>query len=141
MIPGASILGADYLAGFFLLSQAAGAAHARMIDFTKSLPKYFVKKGETARYFYDAVALDGVAVDLTGATVVLNLKPADGAVLSFTGEVVDALLGQIKYQPTGSDLGTVGIYDAEWRITLQDASLLIWPTDRTRVVHILEDLA
>lgn len=139
MIPGASIIGAEYLAGFFLLSQVAGGT--RMIDFTKSRPKHFVKKGETARYFYDEIELDGVAVDLTGATVVLNLKIEGGAALSLPGEVIDAAAGQVKYQPSGSDLGTVGIYQAEWRLTLDDGSLLIYPPDETYVVQILEDLA
>jgi hypothetical protein len=139
MTPGASILGAEYLAGFFLLNYTSGGA--RMIDFTKSRPKHFVKKGETARYFYDEITLNGAAVDLTSAAVVLNLAVEGGTALSFTGEVIDAAAGQVKYQPTGSDLGTVGIYQAEWRLTLDDGSLLIFPTDKTYVVQILEDLA
>jgi hypothetical protein len=141
MILGSSILGAEYLAGFFAHSAAAAAAATIAIDFTNGLPKHYLKRDETARYFYDEVEFDAVPVDLTDATIVLNLKTASGAVESFTGDSPDPTLGQLRYQPTTGDLDTAGVYDAEWRITLSSGLLLIWPASETRKVHILEDLA
>lgn len=144
MTPGAAILGSDYLAGFFPASTVSSSPAGTIgkIDFTdNSLAKWFIKSGETARYFHDIATIDDVPIDLTGSTIVLRLKPADGtAVKVFTGDSEDPTTGALRYLPITGDLVTEGDYQADWLITLSGGNVFIYPFDKTYSVKILPNI-
>lgn len=141
MIPGASILAAEYFAGFFLLPSTSLSSISLMIDLTNGFKKYYLKRNETARYFHDEVVFNNIPVDLTGAGIIFNMKISGGATVEFVGDSPDPTLGELRYQPVSGDLEVAGVYEAEWRITFPSGALLIWPTDSFRRLQILEDLA
>lgn len=68
---------------------------------------------------------DGVAIDLTGATV--DLIIAKGSTITNTGHqgctLVTPTSGRVQYDPQAGDFSTPGTYKADLRITYADASV------------------
>ena len=58
-------------------------------------------------------------VVLTGATVKFIMRAVGGATkINASATVVTALLGQVRYTPTGTDTDTAGNFEAEWQVTI-----------------------
>jgi len=77
-------------------------------------------KGHTRKLtFY--LKKDGAAFDVTGATIVINMEPADGGANQITdGACVleDAANGEISYTPNADDFNTVDLFKAQFKITI-----------------------
>lgn len=68
---------------------------------------------------------DGVAIDLTGATVKLIL--AKGSTITNTGHqsctLVTPTSGRVQYDPEAGDFATPGTYKADLEVTYADGSI------------------
>jgi hypothetical protein len=81
--------------------------------------KYTFVQGDTLPILTETIkGPNGVAVDLTGATVKFHLwRPGEAAKVNAAGSVYDASGGIVKYSWGTTDLNTPGLYNAEWEIT------------------------
>jgi hypothetical protein len=88
------------------------------------------------------LTLDGVAVNLTGATVKFIMATAPGATpkVNATATIVNAATGQVRYDWLAVNTDTVGIYDAEWEVTYPDTTKQTFPTLTYLTVNIVADL-
>lgn len=68
----------------------------------------------------DTITVNGVAFDLTGSTVKLQMRQANSATLKVdaTATIVNAASGQVQYNWAALDVDTQGEYAAWWRVTL-----------------------
>lgn len=87
-----------------------------------------VKIGDTKRKWTDTLTLAGVAVNLTGATVVLVIKKPDSTVVRRSASIVSAANGQVEYQPVSGDVDAVGERLLEWEVTFGDGKVLTVPS-------------
>lgn len=105
----------------------------------------YMKQGDTAPALTAALkdSLD-VALDLTGSTVVFNLRQrGTGTVVVSRGSVtlVSPSAGQVKYVWQAGDTDLAGQFDGEFEITYPDGTVQTVPSkDYIRVV-IKDDLA
>lgn len=80
---------------------------------------FYLKKGDTLpRISATLKNSDGTPVNLTGATVKFRMR-APGGPLKVDGAavVVDAAAGKVRYDWTGADTNTEGLFHAEWPVT------------------------
>jgi hypothetical protein len=79
-----------------------------------------VYKGHTAKLtFY--LKKNGVAWNVTGATIVINMEPASGGANKITDGacvVESGATGEISYTPAALDFDTVDLYLAQFKVTL-----------------------
>lgn len=90
-----------------------------------------------------AVQSDGTAYDLTGATVVFNMRAADGATVKVnraSATLVNGAAGTLRYDWAASDLDTVGLYEGEFEATISGRKLTI-PTNGYIPIRVLDDIA
>lgn len=74
---------------------------------------------------------DNVAVDLTGATVVLVLRGADGALISLGGSVTvtNAAQGMVRYSPAAGDfVAQKTPHRAHWKVTDSGGKINFFPS-------------
>ena len=98
----------------------------------------YVHVGDTARAITDTLKLAGVAVDVTGATVVLVWKQ-DGVATRKSGSVVNGPLGQVKYDLVAGDVNVEADVQLEWEVTFPDAKVLTVPTKEPIDLKIVPD--
>lgn len=94
-----------------------------------------IKRGDTApalRY-----ALFPETIDLTGATVVFNLR---GILDRVPAVIVTASPPVIEYQWQTGDTDITGLRPAEFEVTYADGRVETFPTDNSLAVHIRPDL-
>ena len=99
-----------------------------------------IKANDTAIRFTSAITKSGVAVDLTGASVLMLLKR--GATLYSLTAAIDgaATGGNVEYEP-GTGFPTIaGTYQQEGEVTFSDATKLTFPSDAYNTVIITDDL-
>lgn len=101
-----------------------------------------VKSGDTAIEFTDTLTQDGVAVDLTGATVLflLRLRLEPFTAYSLAATIVTAASGTVKYVPGAGYPTAVGKYEQEWQVTFGDATVLTFPSSGYNTLIIESDL-
>lgn len=90
-----------------------------------------------------AVQSDGTAYDLTGATVVFNMRAADTGTIKINRSaavLVSGPNGQVRYDWNSSDLDTNGDYLAEFEATISGRKLTI-PTNGYIPVRVIDDIA
>lgn len=90
-----------------------------------------------------AVESDGTPYDLTGATVVFNMRTADGATVKVNRQaatLVDGPTGKLRYDWGSTDLDTAGDYDAEFECTIGGRRLTV-PTNGWIQIRVVDDLA
>lgn len=90
-----------------------------------------------------AVQSDGTAYDLTGATVVFNMRAADTGTIKVnrsSATLVSGPAGTLRYDWGASDLDTVGDYLAEFEATISGRKLTI-PTNGYIPVRVVDDIA
>lgn len=85
---------------------------------------------------------NGLAVDLTGATVKFLMRLHGSAVLKVNAAatVVSAVGGQVRYSWTAADTDTAGVYDAEFEVTFSDTTKQTFPNAEPIAVMVYEDL-
>jgi hypothetical protein len=88
---------------------------------------------------------NGAAVDLTGATVVLNMVPRAGGPAKVTAAAVTVLApataGRVQYDWAAADVDTAGWYHAEFKATLGNGKPLVAPSRGVVVVMVTEPVA
>jgi hypothetical protein len=90
-----------------------------------------------------AVTSDGSAYDLTGATVVFNMRTADGLTIKVNrsaATLVSGPAGTLRYDWATGDLDTAGDYHAEFECTIAGRKLTV-PTNGYIPVRVLDDIA
>lgn len=98
-----------------------------------------IKRGDTARTLTDTLTIDGTAIDLTGATVVLVWD--DGTTITRkSANIVSAVAGTVSYVLTSADTLTAKTVRLEWEVTFPTAAVLTIPSDGYIVLNILADL-
>ena len=99
-----------------------------------------IKEGDTARTLTDTLLLDGSAIDLTGATVVLVWRLPNGVVNRRSATIVDEEAGRVSYAPTIEDVGTAGRHALEWEITFAGGGVLTVPSSGYIQLVVARDL-
>lgn len=71
---------------------------------------------------------DGVAVNITGATILFNAQKQNDPSLRFSGgmSIVSAVAGNCKYAVQSTDFVEAGKYIAEIQVTI-GSQILTWP--------------
>lgn len=90
-----------------------------------------------------AVQSDGTAYDLSGATVVFNMRTADTNTVKVnraSATLVSGPNGQVRYDWQSTDLDTVGEYLGEFEATISGRKLTI-PTNGYIPIRVLDDIA
>ena len=98
-----------------------------------------IKRGDTARLLTDTLTLDGEAIDLTSAVVVLVWHDGDTAQRK-TAAIMSATAGEVSYKPTEADTETVAKIRLEWEITFGDGSVMTVPSEDYIILDIIADL-
>jgi hypothetical protein len=105
---------------------------------------FYLKKGDRLpvlqRTLYGA---DGVALNLTGATVTFSMRPSGSATLKVTdGACVlsDAAGGVVQYEWGATDSDTAGSFVGEFRATIGGKQLSV-PNRGTILVEIADRLS
>ena len=89
---------------------------------------FTMKKGDTApalRY-----RLEPSTIDLTGATVVFNMKASGGTAVVTRGAAVIVTATKtptVEYQWSAGDTATSGTYNAEFEVTYSDGTIETFP--------------
>jgi len=83
------------------------------------------------------------AVDLTGATVVFNMRTIAGSLKinrkSATVESIDPPI--VGYQFDGTDTNTVDSYEGEFEVTFADSNIGTFPNDGYIPIEVTDDIA
>lgn len=84
----------------------------------------------------------GAVVNLTGATVkfVMRSLTAASAAVNATATIISPTAGTVSYTWAAADTATAGLYQAVWRVTQSDGSLLTFPNDGYLDIWIEPDL-
>lgn len=108
------------------------------------MSRFTIKRGDrlpTLRYTLNGA--DGLPMNLTGATVVFNMRlRSDSSLKVNRGAVtiVTPLSGLVDYAWSATDTNTVGTYDAEFEVTIAGLAMS-FPNDSNLVIEIIGDIA
>jgi len=98
-----------------------------------------IKRGDTARKLTDTLKINGQAIDLTGATVILVWSDKE-SVKRKDADILDAPNGKVSYSFTTADVTDVDEIKLEWEITFVDSTVLTVPTINYILLKIVNDL-
>lgn len=93
--------------------------------------------------FVDQLLKDGVAIPLTGATILFLLKLTTDpfTTYSFSASITNAGEGRVEYVIVYPGFPTLaGTYDQEWEITFPGQAPITVPNQRYHTLIILPDL-
>lgn len=82
---------------------------------------FYLKKGDRLPKLRSTlVDGDGVAINLTGATVAFRMRPRTGGALKVNAAaaIVTAASGIVEYSWAAADVDTAGDFDGEFAVTL-----------------------
>jgi hypothetical protein len=101
-----------------------------------------LKRNDTNLKFNDTILVNGVAADLSDASVsfILRSQPS-GLAVKRSATVANAATGQVEYSPVLADVSIAGDFDQEWEVVWLSGKQLSIPTRGFNRVTILEDLA
>jgi len=104
---------------------------------------FYIKQNDTSPAI-QATVKDGSgnAINVTGASVVFNMRTVSGTVKvdRGAGTVVDGAAGQVKYQWQVGDTDTTGVYEAEFEVTYADSTVETFPNKGYIKVKIEDDI-
>ena len=106
-----------------------------------------IKSGDTAIEFTnptgEPLAIDGVTLDLTGATILFLLKLTEPPYTAYSLTAAadgTPTAGNVVYQ-VGTGFPTIqGQYKQNWEVTLADGKIATFPNGGYNLVQILDDL-
>lgn len=87
---------------------------------------------------------NGLAVDLTGATVVFSMRDASTQTLKVnesTANVTSPTDGEVQYEWNTGDTDTVGSYEAEFEVTYSDSTIETFPNTTYIEIDVIEEVA
>lgn len=84
----------------------------------------------------------GTAVDLTGATVLMIMRPVGGGKRKISGACTlhDAANGIVRYAWVSGDTDTAGLFNVEFQVTYADSTVETFPNKGYEQVQIDGDL-
>lgn len=104
---------------------------------------FYIKKGDTSPSLL--VSLTPSDVDITGATVVFNLRQRGSAAAKVdrAATVIVSPSGpaQLRYDWDAADTDTADIFEGEFEVTRADGSVETFPNDSNLSVIISGDIA
>jgi hypothetical protein len=94
-------------------------------------------KGNTSPSITDTITVNGVAFDLTGATVRFRMRDDDSSTLlvDSPATVVSAPAGTVRYDWASLDTATAGDFTGWWRVTLAGGAIQETPEFAVSVVE------
>jgi hypothetical protein len=109
---------------------------------------FYIKQNDTQPSISATLTEDGVAVDITGATVTFVMRPrlcrhqvpAANPKVEAAATVVDAATGQVRYDWAAGDLDTEGLFDGEFKVTLAGA-VTTYPSTGYIPINVVKDLS
>lgn len=105
---------------------------------------FYLKAGDTSPALRATLQNpDGTAVDLTGATVVFNMRSSGNTVLisRVACSIVTAASGIVQYDWQAGDTDTVGQHLGEFEVTFADSTVETFPNDGYIRVIIARQIA
>jgi hypothetical protein len=101
-----------------------------------------IKQHDTKAIFTDALRVNGVAVDLTNATITFVMRGVGGVGIEQTAAITNppGSDGQVNYVPVASDVSVAADYKQQWRVHFSDGKYLTFPNNGYNRVTILPDL-
>lgn len=103
---------------------------------------FTIKRGDTSPSLL--YALSPASVILTGASVVFNMRAADGTPkIARKAAVVQTATGQptVRYDWVAADTDVAGMFQAEFEIAYTDGTIETFPSDDFILVKITGDIA
>lgn len=103
-----------------------------------------IKQHDTARMLEDVLKLNGVPIDLTGATVRLALRNSLDASSSLKPDasiVAPATDGKVRFSFDTDMVSTPGTFFFEWEVQFLNGDILTVPDDSFHTLQILADIA
>lgn len=108
----------------------------------------YIKQHDTQPSISATLTEDGVAVDITGATVTFVMRPrlcrhevpAASPKVEAAAVVVDAATGQVRYDWAVGDTDTEGQFDAEFKVSIAGA-VTTYPSSGYLPIVISKDLS
>jgi len=100
------------------------------------------KQHDTKITFKDTPTIDGVALlpaDLVGCTVSFLLKNTDGSIAIKQAATINGD-ATFSYNPTPTDVSTIGKFQQEWEVVYPGGKLLTFPNSDYNIVKIIADL-
>lgn len=101
---------------------------------------FTIKRNDTSPLFEHELT---PTPDLTGATVVFNMKTTGGVSKVNRGAatiVGDPTLGIVRYSWLAADTNTAGLFNAEYEVTYANGKIETFPNDSYIRVKVTEDL-
>jgi len=102
---------------------------------------FIIKQNDTAPSI--KAILSGFS-DLTGVSVVFNMKPTDDDTVKIsrgTGNIVDETKKLVEYEWQAADTDTSGTFYGEFEVTYSDGSIETYPNNTCLQIKIIDDIA
>ena len=102
-----------------------------------------MKANDTGQIFNGTLTIEGSAVNLSGASVLMLLKLVESpyTAYSLSATVVSAAGGTVRCLASVSGFPTVaGTYKQEWEVTFSDTTKLSFPSNGYNFIQMLDDL-
>jgi len=103
--------------------------------------KFYIKQNDTSPSMLATLQnANGVAVDLSDATINFYMGNINGNVVDSTATIVDAEAGQVRYDWVALDTSDSGMYQAEFEVVFIGGTKETFPNDNYITVVITPDL-
>lgn len=86
---------------------------------------FYIKQNDTKPYLTVYLSHDGVAQDLTGASVVFHMNTTTP--VSAAAVIDSAADGKVSYQWAATDTTEVGVFSGEFQVTYSDSTVETFP--------------
>lgn len=100
---------------------------------------FTIKQGDTAPPYAAVLEVDGVPVDLTGATVKFLMERNRANVVD-AAATIGAGDGEVSYAWQEGDTDVPGTYLAEWEVTFSDDTIRTFPSNGYSKIKVLREV-
>jgi len=105
---------------------------------------FSLKKNDTSPAMLATLqGANGVAINLTGASVRFYMRPVGGgqATVNEAAVIMAAESGLVRYDWVNGSTGTVGSFQSEFELTYPDGAVETFPNNGYIRVEIIDDIA